>query len=226
MNEHERAELARLRQAFSQQSWEPSAEDCLDSETLWASAAGELDPEENEAVLLHVASCGQCASIWRLAREMISPSETVDDPPAPFQTVQHPWVWRRPGFLAAAAVLIAGLGLGTGLLISHRYTGRQSVYRQQQPTFTIMASPATRKLPRAGTRLRWNAGPSGTRYDLTVTGVDLHVLTVVNGLTSPEYLVPEQKIPASTRTILWRVTAHLPADGIVRSGTFRSRIVN
>ncbi len=226
MNEREQDELTRLREAFSSVSWEPPSGDCPDSETLWASAAGELDTAANEAVLLHVARCGQCSAGWRLAREMISPGETVEERVVPLEKSRRSRIWRRPTFLAAAATLLIGLGLGTGLLIQHRKVAPQPVYRQQQPAFKIVAPPATEHLSRSGCRLRWNAGRAGTRYDLTVTGDDLGVLAVVKGLTAPEYLVPAEQIPESTREILWRVTAHLPGGDTVRSGTFRSRIVH
>jgi len=44
MNEQQHDDLARLRDAFFSEDWEDSTEDCPDSEELWASAAGELDP--------------------------------------------------------------------------------------------------------------------------------------------------------------------------------------
>ncbi len=226
MNEREHAELARLREAFASGPWEVSTEGCPDPETLWASAAGELDTAENEAVLLHLARCRLCAAGWRLAREMISPGETGEERVVSLEKGRRPRIWRRPALLAAAATLLIGLGLGTSMLIQHRQAAPQPVYRRQQAALKIVASPVTQHLPRSGCRLRWNAGPPGTRYDLTVTGNDLGVLAVVKGLTAPQYLVPAEKIPTSTGEILWRVTVHLPGGDTLRSGTFRSRIVN
>jgi len=226
MNEREHVELVRLREAFSSGPWDVSTEGCPDSGTLWASAAGELDAAENEGVLLHLARCRQCATGWQLAREMISPGETGGERVLSLEKGRRSRIWRRPTLLAAAATVLIGLGLGTGLLLQNRRVAPQPVYRQQQPTFEIVASPETQHLAPSGCRLRWNAGPAGIRYDLTVTTDDLGVLAVVKGLTAPEYLVPAEEIPKSTREILWRVTAHLPGGDTLRSGTFRSRIVN
>ncbi len=217
-------ELVRLREAFFSEDWERSTEDCPDSERLWASAAGEMEPAEDEEILLHLARCGRCASIWRLAREMIFHDEAAFAPVIPMEEGKRARVWRWPALLAAAAMVVIGVGLGTGLLLNHVQPLSQPVYRQQGETVKMEASPETRRLPRTVCRLRWATGPEGTRYDLTVTGKDLTIICVVKGLTKPEYLLPPEEIPASTHEIFWRVTAHFPGGDVISSETFTSRI--
>jgi len=215
-------ELDRLRKAFSGQEWTARDGECPNTEKLWASAMGELDPAGEEAVILHLARCAPCASSWRLAREMIAP---IEDAPASHETVVRrgrAW-WRGPGALAAAAALLIGMGLGTLLFRRGEHASRP-VYREQAQTTRIVALPATRAVSRAACRLQWKGGPEGSRYDLTVTGENLESICIVKALTAPEYTVPADHIPPATHEILWRVTAHLPAGEILRSGTFRSRL--
>ncbi|NOZ94319.1 MAG: zf-HC2 domain-containing protein [Acidobacteria bacterium] len=226
MTRREPGDLARLRDAFSAEAWAPPGTGCPDAEELWASAAGELDPQADQKILLHLAECAQCSGAWRLAREIVSPGETAEERVVRLEKGRRSRTWRRPAYLAAAATLLIGLGLGTGLLINRRGPASQPVYRQQRASVNIVASPQTQRLPRSACRLRWSAGPAGSRYDLTVTTKDLDILAVVRGLTEPEHLLPPEKIPRSTREILWRVTVHLPGGGSVSSKTFSSRIVD
>ena len=221
MTRHDRHELDRLQDAFSSEKWGEPGADCPDEETLWASAAGELPPEEDHAVVLHLAGCPRCAPIWRLAREMIVPGEEMTVVPLDAGRGTRPW--QRPALLAAAAVVILGIGLGS-ILLHRGAPPSPPVYRQQTEKTRIVASPDTRQLPRTACRLRWSAGPEGTHYDLTVCGKDLSIVTVVKGLKRPEYVLPPERIPEPAGEILWRVTAHLPDGHTVTSRTFTSRI--
>ena len=218
------AEMDRLREAFSRGDMDAPSGECPDPGVLWASAAGELDPAANEAVLLHLARCGPCSSIWRLAREMARPEEAGGSQVAPLDEGRRPPIWRRPGVLAAAATLLVAVGLGTGVLMERRHATSPPVYRRQPSPSGIVASPGTGVLPRSRCLLRWSGAPAGSRFDLTVTGKELGVLAMVRGLTAAEYLLPQDRIPEGTHEILWRVTAHLPHGGILRSKTFTSRI--
>jgi len=225
MNPRETDELARLREAFFSGGWEGPGDDCPDTDTLWASAAGELKPSQDEAVLLHLARCAECASVWRLAREMMEPGQAEPAAVLPMAARQPTAWWQRPGLLAAAAAVVIGLGVGMTMLLHQGRGAAPPVYRQQGQAMTIKASPSTRELPRTACRLQWSPGPEGTRYDLTITSEDLNVLATVNGLTVPEYILPAEKIPAQVHEILWRVRAHFPDGVIVSSATFTSRIV-
>ncbi len=224
MKDRRAVTLDRLREAFSSGEWGPPSGECPGPAVLWASAAGELDPAADEAVLRHLAHCSQCASIWRLAREMAAPEEAGGSQVVPLDAGRRPPVWRRPGVLAAAATLLVAVGLGTGVLMERRHAASPPVYRKQPAASEIVASPAAAVLPRSRCRLRWSGVPDGSRFDLTVTGGELGVLAVARGLTAAEYLVPPDRIPEGTREILWRVTAHLPDGGTLRSRTFTSRI--
>ncbi len=220
----ERNTLRRLQTAFSGQEWLPSEEEHPDAEKLWASAAGELDPTDDHLIMLHLSRCASCASSWRLAREMLSSAEITSIPNTSSVPQHRAWSHRLE-VLAAAAVLMIGVGLGF-LLINHSREPSRPVYRQQSQMIRIIASPATRIMPRSACRLRWDGGPTGTRYDLTVTGESLETICLAKGLMKPEYLVPAHRIPPSAHEILWRVTAHLPTGEIIRSETFRSALID
>lgn len=46
----------------------PQDKECIPSETLCAAVAGELGPEQMQAVILHCSECPACAEDWRLTR--------------------------------------------------------------------------------------------------------------------------------------------------------------
>ncbi len=218
--------LHHLRDAFMTGGWDAPADGCPDQGTLWDSAAGTLDPEADEAVLLHLARCGACAASWRLAHEMISPGVAENTPVVPLGAHRRHPPWRRPALLAAAAVVAAGLGLTTALLVHRGQPAFEPVYREQAAATTLQADPETLQLSRTNCLLRWTPGPEGTRYDLTVTDDDLSLLYTRKGLVNSQVLVPPEAIPPGTAAILWRITAHLPTGGVISSPTFRSDITD
>lgn len=59
----------------------PQDQDCIPSQTLCAAAAGELTPEQMEALVLHCSLCPACAEDWRIARAFTSASRPVFDSP-------------------------------------------------------------------------------------------------------------------------------------------------
>ena len=217
-------ETRHLEEAFSGGDWEPPGEECPGSGELWASAAGELEPEADRRIILHLADCGGCSSAWRLAREMMETGERV--PAAPTGRKRPAGGWRSPAALAAAATVLIGLGLGTGLLLERREPMSPPVYRQQAVEAGLEAAPETGRMPRDTVVLRWYGAPGGSRYDLTVTDTDLNVLLTVRDLRTPEHRVEPEVIPPGTEEILWRVTARLPDGGTVASRTFVSRLVD
>jgi hypothetical protein len=212
-----------MRLAFSAEGWQGASEDCPDNDTLWASAAEELDPVADDQVILHLAQCAQCSSAWSLAREMVLP-ETMTVASVR-ETPGHQWLrspWRR-SILAMAATVLVGVGLGAALLLN-REAAAPPVYREQRNEEGIITSVAPVELPRMACRLQWSAGPEGTLYDLIVTDGDLNVLLSVKGLSEAEYLLPEENLSPATREIFWRITAHVPGGGTQSSETFSTRI--
>lgn len=214
-------DVTRLREALAVEEPSCAPGGCPDKDQLWQSAAGELDPLENETIILHLARCSECSLIWRLARELLS-SDTSGGSVVPLPNRKRPKMWRSFLLPAAAAAMLIGVGLGAAWVFR---TGSSAppVFREQQ-TDAILPSPGTHLLPRAACRLEWSAGPEGTRYDLIATDESLEIVSTVKGLTKPEYTVPQETIPASTPDLFWRVTAHLPDGRTVSSDTFTTRI--
>ena len=224
MNSGEHRDETRLEEAFSTDDWHRAPDgSCPSEDRLWASAAGELSPTEDETVILHLARCGECSSIWRLAREILPEDHLSDATVVSFENRRRPRLWRRVLLPAAAAAILVGVGLSTGLF-QRNDAPTSPVFREQRDGFTIVASEATGSLARSECRLRWNAGPDGTRYDLIVTDGALEILATVNGLEQPEHRLPEEMIPDSATELFWRVTAHLPDGTTVSSDTFKSSI--
>lgn len=222
MKPGEHRDTTLLEQAFSTGDMRRSpGGGCPSEDELWASAAGELNPAENQAVILHLARCSECSSIWRLAREML-PEDRLST--SAVVSIERRRRRRRWVLLpaAAAAILIAVL-LGPGLFPGNDPTSTP-IFRHQGRGFEIVASESTRALTRSACKLTWSAGPAGTRYDLIVTDDELEILDTVKGLRQPEHTLPEEKIPDSARELFWRVTAHYPDGHTVSSDTFTSSI--
>jgi hypothetical protein len=137
--------------------------------------------------------------------------------PAPFRL-------RRWLPLAAAAVLVVGIGLGALHLLTRQTSA--PAYRSQEDRWIESEVSPNQPLPRAECVLRWTAGPEGTTYDLTLTTGDLEPLARVWRLERSEYRVDPgvlKDVP-SGETVLWRVTAHLPDGRVVSSRTFSTRV--
>jgi hypothetical protein len=223
MNRDENRESQLLEQAFSTGEMRRAPVGCPSEDELWASAAGELSPAADEAVILHLARCGECASIWRLAREILPEDHLSKPSVVSIDRRQRSKTWLR-ALLPAAAVVLVGVGLGAGLLLR---SGPSSapVFREQMGDTMISPAPGSDRLPRAACHLRWSRGPAGTRYDLVVTDGELTILADVKGLNEPQYTLPREKIPTSATELLWRVTARLPDGRTVASDTFTTVIV-
>lgn len=216
-------ELSLLKEALVNQDPSGAPEGCPNKEELWESAAGGLDPLENEPIILHLTECSECSMIWRLAREMVLPERTSSSPVIPLNHRRRWRTWRRAFVPAIAATVIVGVGLSFAWL-ARKGASPEPVFRQQPDATSIFASPDTLQRPRTSCRLEWTAGPDGTRFDLIATDARLEILGTVKGLTQPEYVLPAEAIPPSTTEVLWRVTAHLPDGRTVASGTFTTRI--
>jgi hypothetical protein len=216
-------EVARLREALSEEEPRSAPGGCPNKEELWESAAGELDPTENETIILHLARCSECSLVWRLAREMIAPDRIPSSSVTPMGHRRRWQSWRRVLVPVIAATMLIGVGLSTAWLL-RKNAPSPPVFRRQQDGGRILPSPRTHEIPRTGCRLEWSAGPQGTRYDLIATDGALEILCTVKGLTRPEYDLPPEKIPISTTEVFWRVTAHLPDGRTISSDTFTTMI--
>lgn len=216
-------DVARLREALSDDDPSCAPGGCPDKDQLWESAAGELDPLENETIILHLARCSECSLIWRLAREMLPTDQVSSSSVIPLRDRRRWQTWRKVLVPAIAATMLIGVGLSAAWLV-RKGASSPPVFRQQQDVGRILASPGTQALPRTACSLEWSAGPEGTRYDLIATDESLEIVSTVKGLTKPEYTVPQETIPASTPKLFWRVTAHLPDGRTVSSDTFTTRI--
>ncbi len=215
--------LDRLRQAFSSEGWNEASKDCPGHEMLWASAAEDLDPVADENILLHLAQCTLCSSIWQLAREMIPREETTAASVVGILNFRRLKTSARRTVLAIAATVLVGVGLGAGLFLN-RGPSSPPVYREQQNEGGISALAATAEMSRTACRFRWTPGPEGTLYDLVVTNENLDVLLSVKDLGDAEYLLPPERLPRETREVFWRVSAHGPDGGTTASETFTTRI--
>ena len=100
-----------LRDAFSESvEVVDEGRHCPPWETLWRSARREMEPDEDEVVLMHVGECPACAAAWRMARELAR--DAVDPVRAVGADRPHNLRWMR---LAAAAGLVLAV-LGAGIL--------------------------------------------------------------------------------------------------------------
>lgn len=223
MNGADHNDATLLEQAFSTDEMDRAPGDCPSDEELWASASGELSQAANETVILHLAQCSECSSIWRLGREILPEDHLSGASVVSIEDRRRSSLWRRVLLPAAAAAVLIGVGLSTGLFLKNDPTSTP-VFRNQGNDYKILPSPEAKSLPRSACNLRWSSGPDGTRYDLIVTDGELEILSTVKGLNEPEYTVPQGQIPASTEELLWRVTAHLPDGGSVSSETFTTVI--
>lgn len=223
MNRDERRDASVLEQAFSTGEMHRTPGGCPSEDELWASAAGELSPPDDENVILHLARCSECSSIWRLARELLPEDHLKESSVVSIDRGRRSKTWRK-ALLPAAAVVLVGVGLGAGLFLR---SGPSSapVFREQLDDAMISPAPDSDRLPRAACHLRWTRGPAGTRYDLVVTDDELNILATVKGLNEPEYTLPREEIPTSATKLLWRVTARLPDGRTVASDTFTTVIV-
>ena len=210
-----------LRDLFQGQPREVSpGEDCPSPDAIWASAHGELLPEENRRVIDHTGRCPSCAEDWRLARFVSRRMDEEPDRPAAGATGTA----RRHRWLAAAAVVLVAI-LGGVSLHLWQTEDREMVLRDQPGAVIESRTPENQPLPRAHPTLRWS-GPEGARYSLVVTTAQLRVIVRKEGLRETEYTLPGSVVTglAPGTDLLWHVEALLPDGSRVMSQTFFARI--
>jgi hypothetical protein len=211
----------RLREALAEEAEATGGgSDCPDAERIWLSAQSELEPAENKQILLHVASCAACSLAWRVAQDL-GPG-TAGAQPASGMRRGGPRLWIG---LAAAAVLVAAIGLGVVFRPGPTETPG-TVYRTQEDTWLRSALEEGAALPREDFVLVWEEGPEGTLYDVLVTTASLDPLAQGAGLKVAEYRVPPEALAAlpSGSTVLWQVTARLRDGRRVESESFFARV--
>lgn len=205
------------RDAFSASETVPAG-GCPASEEVWAAAAGEADPATVRRILLHVGECGACTTAWRLAVEMSQVVPLLSEAGERASPSRARWArWTSAGSLLALAA-----GLAVFVYVETTRPGpvpRDAVtYRGAAPSEVQPLVADGAELPRHDCRLRWTAGPEGSRYDLRVFTPDLTDLVTPRGLTEPEFLVPTDVLEgvAPGTALYWQVTLVLP-DGTRRA---------
>jgi hypothetical protein len=194
--------------------------DCPQADRLWLSARRELDPAENEAVLLHLARCPACSLAWRVAQDMGPRSAGATVGPVETRSRNRLWI-----ALAAAAVLVVALGLG--IVFRPGPAGEAgTVYRTQEGAWLVSSLEEDAALPRRHFVLRWAAGPEGTLYDVLVTSETLEPLAEGVSLEAAELVVPAESLEglAPGSRVLWQVLARLPDGRTVESEAFTARV--
>ncbi len=207
----------RLREAFASLA-EVRGDDCPSKEQLWASAHESLDRSRDEPIILHLAECTACASAWRLARELAQTSARSDAPP--LRSASARWI----PFAAAAAVLLAAIGIGTWWLPVGEVAA--PVFRSQEQEWIRSLLPQDSPLPRGDCILRWTPGDAGTRYDILVTDENLDLVARGWKLEEAEFRIEPgllQQVEPGGR-ILWRVVAHGPEGAQITSRTFSTPV--
>jgi hypothetical protein len=216
----------RLREAFLALSEsEEVSEGNVDTLKVWKAVAGELGVNERLEVIDKVALEPGYAEAWRLATELFDAQSQEAGPVATSTSeagLRAPGVRtpsRSPYILAAAAVLLVGF---LGVIVSRSLAPREPIYRG---AVVVPLTGAEESLPRNDFRLRWQA-PEGSRFDIRVTTEDLWILDTASGLTSPEYVVPAERLEglAAESKVFWQVEAKLPDGSVVQSGTFITEV--
>lgn len=211
----------RLREIFLASDGEGTREGCPEAALLWQGARGELSGEALGSLVDHLASCGPCTEIWRLAREMAASSHPAAPRRSEAGRMRRRWLGRLT--LAAAVLVVAA---GVVLLRPGPEPEPASSHREAKEGEIRSLVPESLALPRSACLLRWSDLGEGALYGVSVATVELEPLYSASSLATSELLVPESALadlPAGA-TILWQVEASLGEDRRILSGTFTQRI--
>jgi hypothetical protein len=187
---------------------------CASPEEIWDAVSGRLGQVRVGELVDHTIRCGDCAQLWRLARE----AHAAGEEPRP-ATVVRPWRWVRWTGVGAA-----GLAAAAMLLLVARRPAVENPERGS-PEARIVSTTA-RELPREAFLLRWAPVGPGARYHIEVVLADLTEIDRAAELQTPERQVPVaalERVPSGT-DVLWRIEARLPDGETVSSAPFRTRI--
>ena len=182
---------------------------CASPEEIWDAVLGKLPVGRTRALLDHTVACGECAQLWRIARDAQASDELR------LTVVEHVPPWRAwlgwgglVGLSAAAAVAFLVLR-----------PAEPPVERGRVAPGALSSRMTSTALPRDGFRLQWTPAGEGASYRVLVTTTDLTVVDTANALSTPEYQVPAPRLApfAPGTTLLWRVEARLPDGKTVSS---------
>jgi hypothetical protein len=180
---------------------------CAPPDEIWGAVHGRLSQPRLRVLLEHSASCADCASLWRLAREL-SPAE-------------EPLRFPRKLALAGAGALLAAALVVLVVLPRSAFRREQPMMRGAQPGGLRPVAP-DEPLLRARPRLRWTGGAEGSRYAVTVSTPDLKTLYRADALSIPELDLPPgtlDPVPPGG-SVVWRVEAVAPDGRRSSSATF------
>lgn len=211
-----RDETQRLRDAFAATSPEDVATPgCPPAEQIWEAVNDELGPTELRQVLHHVASCPVCTESWRLASEIEGESRSQAAQTNLRSAAGRSGRWLSIASAAAAvfAVFVVGITLKDRFLV-----GSSARSGDAQELALVDGSAA---MPRTECRARW-VPVEGATYEIQVLTEDFELLTEAQGLSVPEFVVPEslfEGLPAEA-VLLMRIQALRPRE-IPKSRTIR-----
>jgi len=190
-------------------------------ERIWLAVSGVLPPEERRQLVEETASDPACAEAWRIASELWRASQAAA---IGGTTAAGPGLSPRWGrYWLTAAVLLLGTAIGVVSLLN-RSPGDD--FRASPGVLVESLVPADRALPRDAFRLRWTAGPEGSRYQVRVTTEDLQVLATAADLTTPEFVVDPAVLATlpGGATVFWQVEVSVPNGERLASPTFMTRV--
>ncbi len=196
---------------LSAKSTAPTPE-CIEPESLWEAAAGNLSPAATRQLLQHAIGCGRCTKAWQLARSLQQDTRvsTADVNAMAWHKVSR-WVMAAAATLASVAVVSLYVLPGGPTNTQWRGAAQQIV------------SPLTSgALPREAFVLRWSNAGEGALYTLRVSTEEFQIIEVVQGLEETEFRVPPNKllnVPIGTR-MLWQVDVFFPTGHQVSSEAF------
>jgi hypothetical protein len=211
-------DVDRWRSAWRDASAESDPTSCAASELIWGAVQGELDAEEAALLLNHAAACGRCQDAWRAARELAAPASDSTGSRTEIRAA-----FPRYLFPLAAIFVVTVLAIGY----------RQLTLRSELPA--NRAAPLAsiepllaegERLDRTDARLRWSAGPPGTRYRLVIANERGGWSKTIPDLKDSSYRIAAADLARlePEEVLLWRVTATHPDGTEISSITFRHRL--
>jgi hypothetical protein len=192
---------------------------CAPPEEIWTAVQGEASQAQVRALLQHSLLCAECATLWRLARELsaVAPAASL---PVSLQawTTGRRWLLGG-GALAAAAILAVAFWPVAA-------PRQDSVVLRGNESAALRPVPGEEVLQRAHPILRWTGAPAGSRYGVSVSTQDLTMLYRASGLSTPEVELPAAALAPLPpgATVVWRVEATLPDGRVLKSTAFLSRL--
>lgn len=167
----------------------------------------ELPRAEQERLLAHVLTCPRCCLRFKTLTEVtrrLRSSEDLGEPAADRSRLVR--VWTGPARIAAAILIVIGIGAAGLAFFSHRPVS--SALRGQAGTVLRLLEP-DESLTLPPFRFRWTPLSGADVYDFEIVGEDLTTVYQGGGRTA------SLKIPESVRrrlvrgaAYIWTVTAY------------------